>query len=101
MVLTEVLQNAVEHGFGGGAGTDHASTRDRLVGRLRVTVDDDGAGLPAGFDLDGVDQPGAVDRADPGGVRARTVSWRSGSAGARGRVAPGSTDWIDARSSSR
>ena len=25
----------------------------RLVGRLHVTVDDDGVGLPEGFDLDG------------------------------------------------
>jgi len=49
MALTEVLQNAVEHGFGGGHGTITV-TADRLVGRLRVTVDDDGQGLPPGFD---------------------------------------------------
>ena len=52
MVLTEVLQNAVEHGFGAGEGTITV-TADRLVGRLRVTVVDDGVGLPASFDLDG------------------------------------------------
>ena len=52
MVLTEVLQNAVEHGFGDGTG-EIALTVRRLVGRLRVTVDDDGVGLPEGFDLDG------------------------------------------------
>jgi two-component system, sensor histidine kinase PdtaS len=52
MVLTEVLQNAVEHGFGERPGT-LAVTADRLVGRLRVVLEDDGVGLPAGFDLDG------------------------------------------------
>jgi two-component system, sensor histidine kinase PdtaS len=52
MVLTEVLQNAVEHGFDGGSGTIRLTAR-RLVGRLRVTVDDDGNGLPPGFDVDG------------------------------------------------
>lgn len=56
MVLTEVLQNAMEHGFdqgeqgtlevnavrGGGVGQEE--------GRLLVTVQDDGKGLPEGFD---------------------------------------------------
>jgi two-component sensor histidine kinase len=51
MVLTEVLQNAVEHGFGDGSGKILV-TAQRLVGRLRVTVEDDGMGLPEGFDLD-------------------------------------------------
>ena len=50
MVLTEVLQNAVEHGFGGGPGTITV-TANRARGRLRVRVDDDGVGLPAGFDV--------------------------------------------------
>jgi len=52
MVLTEVLQNAVEHGFRDGEGTVVLAAQ-RLVGRLRVSVDDDGVGLPEGFDLDG------------------------------------------------
>jgi len=52
MVLTEVLQNAVEHGFRDGAGTV-AVHAERPPGRLRVTVEDDGAGLPAGFDVHG------------------------------------------------
>jgi two-component sensor histidine kinase len=51
MVLTEVLQNAVQHGFGSRDGAITVSA-DRLVGRLRVTVDDDGQGLPPGFDVD-------------------------------------------------
>jgi len=52
MVLTEVLQNAVEHGFRDGAGTVSVHA-ERPAGRLRVTVEDDGAGLPAGFDVHG------------------------------------------------
>ncbi|MEZ5097246.1 MAG: histidine kinase N-terminal domain-containing protein [Nocardioides sp.] len=56
MVLTEVMQNAVEHGYP--AGTVTAPTPGRVVvtarrtlGRLRVSVVDDGVGLAAGFDL--------------------------------------------------
>jgi two-component system, sensor histidine kinase PdtaS len=50
MVLTELLQNAVEHGFAGGAGVVTVDAR-RCDGRLLVTVEDDGRGLPAGFDV--------------------------------------------------
>ena len=55
MVLTEVLQNAVEHGFGEKAEAPGAITvtARRLTGRLHVTVDDDGEGLPQGFDVAG------------------------------------------------
>ncbi|HSE71476.1 MAG TPA: histidine kinase N-terminal domain-containing protein [Nocardioidaceae bacterium] len=52
MVLTEVLQNAVEHGFGDEEGKITV-TAQRLVGRLHVTIEDDGQGLPEEFDLDG------------------------------------------------
>ena len=51
MVLTEVLQNAVEHGFGDQPG-EIVVAAQRLVGRLHVSVEDDGVGLPNGFDLD-------------------------------------------------
>ena len=57
MVLTELLQNAVEHGYG-----EHADgppepgritvTAHRLVGRLHVDVEDDGRGLPPDFDVE-------------------------------------------------
>jgi two-component sensor histidine kinase len=56
MILTELLQNAVEHGYDpGDAGLTGSIvlTARRLVGRLHVTVDDDGLGLPDDFDLDG------------------------------------------------
>ncbi|WP_148614842.1 PAS domain-containing sensor histidine kinase [Nocardioides rubriscoriae] len=56
MVLTELLQNAVEHGYDDAdpevRGTIVVSV-DHLVGRLHVLVDDDGRGLPEGFSLDG------------------------------------------------
>jgi len=54
MVLTEVLQNAVEHGFGVGERGRITLDARRLVGRLHVTVEDDGRGLPDGFDPDAV-----------------------------------------------
>jgi len=51
MALTEILQNAVEHGLGSSAG-EVTLTADRREGRLRVVVEDDGRGLPADFDAD-------------------------------------------------
>jgi len=61
MVLTELLQNAVEHGFAGvpRPGTveiDVARTEDG--GELAMSVRDDGRGLPDGFRLDGSDRLG-------------------------------------------
>jgi len=49
MALTEVLQNAAEHGLRTGAGTLKVEV-DRGHGRLTVTVADDGPGLPVDFD---------------------------------------------------
>jgi two-component sensor histidine kinase len=54
MVLTELLQNAVEHGYPEDApGGSITVAPRRLAGRLRITVDDDGAGLPDDFDPEG------------------------------------------------
>ena len=54
MVLTEVLQNALEHGFGpGDQGTVEVSAvrgGSRAEARLLITVQYDGVGLPDGFD---------------------------------------------------
>jgi two-component sensor histidine kinase len=59
MVLTELLQNAMEHGFGGAGarnGAAHGWFIEVLAARapeqLTVTVSDNGAGLPDGFDLE-------------------------------------------------
>ena len=49
MVLTELVQNATEHAFGGEEGHLDVCV-ERGPDRLRVTVRDDGRGLPAGFD---------------------------------------------------
>ncbi len=61
MVLTELLQNAVEHGYAGVADRPAGRvvvTARRIVGRLHVVVEDDGRGLPDGFDLDASTQLG-------------------------------------------
>lgn len=54
MVLTEVLQNALEHAFTQGEqGTVEVSAvrgETRTDARLLITVQDDGRGLPEGFD---------------------------------------------------
>ncbi|QZY30159.1 sensor histidine kinase [Nocardioides coralli] len=52
MVLTEVLQNAVEHGYGSDQGGTITMQVGIVAGRLQVAVTDDGRGLPEGFDLD-------------------------------------------------
>jgi two-component sensor histidine kinase len=56
MVLTELAQNAVEHGFSRGRGDTAGGTVDVAFARtddglLRVQVLDDGAGLPPDLDL--------------------------------------------------
>ena len=52
MVLTELLQNALEHAFRAEPGTITLRA-SRTGGRLCVTVEDDGRGLPPGFDVTG------------------------------------------------
>ena len=49
VVLSEIVQNAVEHGLRGSAGT-LVVVAERDGTRLRVEVLDDGVGLPVGFD---------------------------------------------------
>lgn len=57
MAVTELLQNAIQHGLDGRGGTVQIDAR-RAGDRLTITVDDDGAGLPDGFDLDHTDSLG-------------------------------------------
>ncbi|MEO6604631.1 MAG: sensor histidine kinase [Aeromicrobium sp.] len=49
MVLTELVQNAVEHAYGSGGGTLTLAV-NRIRDRVRLRVSDDGVGLPADFD---------------------------------------------------
>ena len=51
LVLTELVQNAVEHACPGPDGGVVEVVAERSDEGLRVQVVDDGAGLPAGFDL--------------------------------------------------
>jgi two-component system, sensor histidine kinase PdtaS len=51
MVLTELVQNAVEHGFPDGSAGRVEVRFARSPGGLSVEVVDDGRGLPPGFDL--------------------------------------------------
>jgi two-component sensor histidine kinase len=50
MVLTELVQNAVEHAFPQGPGTIDVRA-ERADGVLTLSVEDDGRGLPADFAL--------------------------------------------------
>jgi two-component sensor histidine kinase len=56
LVLTELLQNALQHGLSRPPGGMPAGVLEvnasRQADRLVVTVTDNGAGLPPGFDLD-------------------------------------------------
>ena len=57
MVLTELLQNAVEHGYptdgaAPEAGGEIVLSAQRRGTQLEVGIDDDGRGLPEGFELD-------------------------------------------------
>ena len=59
MVLTEVVQNAVEHGFPTDAESGTVTvTACRSGRRVEVVVADDGRGLPAGFSLDASERLG-------------------------------------------
>jgi two-component sensor histidine kinase len=59
MVLTELLQNAVEHGVGELRGrTVEISVEQGEAGVLRMQVVDDGHGLPAGFSVEASDRLG-------------------------------------------
>jgi len=53
LVLTELLQNALQHGLARSTGSGKLEvTADRSGGQLTVTVTDNGIGLPDDFDLD-------------------------------------------------
>lgn len=53
LVATELLSNAVEHGFaGGGRGTIRVGLAQAGSDAVTLTVADDGRGLPEGFEID-------------------------------------------------
>jgi two-component system, sensor histidine kinase PdtaS len=94
MVLTELLQNALQHGLGHvalGAGTEQSLlvTALRGPGKLTVTVADNGAGLPAGFDLNSTTSLGLQI------VRTLVVSELGGSLEITNRVGGGTLVVVD------
>jgi two-component sensor histidine kinase len=58
LVLTELVQNAVEHAFDGATPGTVEVAAQRARGQLTVSVIDDGAGLPPGFRADASDRLG-------------------------------------------
>ena len=59
MVITELVQNAIEHGFDASAREGSVSIRaERSARWLDVVVHDDGGGLPEGFSLEKSDSLG-------------------------------------------
>jgi two-component sensor histidine kinase len=58
LVLTELVQNALEHAFPDARGGAVAVAARRARGELVVTVEDDGVGLPADFTADASDRLG-------------------------------------------
>jgi two-component sensor histidine kinase len=88
MVLTELLQNALEHGLKQGGNlleVQAARTEERLI----VTVADDGVGLPADFDPEGTESLGLQI------VRTLTVGELGGRLEFRGRAGGGTEVVID------
>ena len=58
LVITELVQNALEHAFGGDASGQVVVQAHRRRGELTISVLDDGTGLPADFDSAASDQLG-------------------------------------------
>jgi two-component sensor histidine kinase len=82
MVLTELVQNAVEHGYPGPGPGSVEVLAERSADELVVEVRDDGAGLPAGFDLEASDRLGLrIVRTLVEGELRGTLALRSGQPG--------------------
>jgi two-component system, sensor histidine kinase PdtaS len=58
MVLTELVQNAIEHAFDAGENGTVTIRSERSARWLDVIISDDGRGLPEGFSLDASDRLG-------------------------------------------
>ena len=61
LIVAELLANAVEHAFSGGA-TGRIAVRlaDLGTGTARLEIEDDGRGLPAGFTIEAADSLGMM-----------------------------------------
>ena len=85
MAVTELLQNAIEHGLAGRGGTVWVQA-ERSASRLTITVHDAGAGLPDGFDLDATDSLGLRIVSTMVRERGGEVSLTPASPGTRARI---------------
>jgi two-component sensor histidine kinase len=65
LVTAELVHNAMEHGYGAGGSGAVTVSMKRLTHELRLSVHDDGLGLPPGFD--------ATDSANLGLAIVRTI----------------------------
>ena len=76
MIISELCQNAVEHGLAHQSGEVRV-VPSRFDGRLRMEISDDGQGLPPGFDWRQVSKPRTVDREHFGGRDGRLLPARA------------------------
>ena len=68
LVVNELVQNAIEHGFvGRHSGTIGLRLSTDPEAQYRLEIYDDGIGLPAGFDRAGTEKPGCTNRSYSGG----------------------------------
>jgi len=58
LVLTELIQNAIEHGFRAGQAGSAEVRAARSRGRLSVSIIDNVSGLPSGFSAEATDRLG-------------------------------------------
>jgi two-component sensor histidine kinase len=51
LILTELITNAIKHAFPGGRSGTISVTLNKTANGVALSVEDDGAGLPEGFDI--------------------------------------------------
>lgn len=86
LVVTEAVSNAVEHGLAGRGGRIVLRLARAEDGQLSVTVADDGAGLPPGFELERTDSLGLRIARNLAKQLGGTFSLRAGHPGAVARL---------------
>ena len=97
LVLTELVQNALEHAFPDGAdGRGHGLGAPRARGQLVLCIDDDGRGLPTDFARGDGEQLGLqIVRTLVSAELDGTVEFRAA------REGPGTSPWSGCRSARR
>jgi two-component sensor histidine kinase len=85
MAVTELVQNAIQHGLAGRSGTVTVSS-ERSTDQVTITVSDDGHGLPGDFDLESSDSLGLRIVTTMVRDRGGTVELRAGDPGTRAIV---------------